>query len=203
MFKSHQSSRIRSRFFGSLIVATLGLCIHGCGRGSGTSNSPNANGGPSPAPTGAESQNQEQAEVIAAANVATSDEPLSSIPPELVQLGGAFEQKKIHLNPNVLVSLGPAKPDPALQPPGPPSPPTPAPTGKNIPALGSQFKGPQGNFNLQSAPPDTTGAVGETQFVQWVNNSQGTGRADCRQQALQKVGRHLRQRQRRRSGCRL
>ena len=171
MFKSHEPSWISSRFFSSIIAVTLALCLHGCGGGSGTSNSPNANGGPSPAPTGGESQNQEQAEVIAAANVATSDEPLSSIPPELVQLGGEFEQKKIHLNPNVLVSLGPAKPDPALQPAGPPSPPAPAPSGKNIPGLGNQFKGPQGNFNVQSAPPDTTGAVGETQFVQWVNNS--------------------------------
>src|SRR5205085_6864197 len=42
--------------------------------------------------------------------------------------------------------------------------------GKNIEGLGAGFNGPQGGFNLQSAPPDTTGAVGDTQFVQWVNS---------------------------------
>src|SRR2546423_14623785 len=113
---SHEPSRISSRFFSFMIVATLALCVQGCGGGSGTSNSANANGGPSPAPTGGESQNQEQAEVVPAANFATSDEPLTSIPPEVVNLAGKHEKKKIHLNPNVLVSLGPGKPDPALQP---------------------------------------------------------------------------------------
>jgi hypothetical protein len=171
MFTLHEPLRISSRLFSFMIVATLALSAHGCRGGSGTSNSTNTNGGPSPSSTSGESENQEQAEVVAAANVATSDEPLTSIPPELVNLAGKHEKKKIHLNPNVLVSLGPAKPDPALQPPAPVSSPAPAPPGKNIPALGSQFKGPQGNFNVQSAPPDTTGAVGETQFVQWVNNS--------------------------------
>jgi hypothetical protein len=43
--------------------------------------------------------------------------------------------------------------------------------GKNISGLGNKFKGPQGDFLMMSAPPDTTGAVGETQFVQWVNDS--------------------------------
>ena len=28
-----------------------------------------------------------------------------------------------------------------------------------------------GGFLVESAPPDTTGAVGDTQFVQWVNTS--------------------------------
>ena len=37
--------------------------------------------------------------------------------------------------------------------------------------VGQAFTGPQGNFTVNSAPPDTTGAVGATQFFQWVNTS--------------------------------
>jgi hypothetical protein len=37
--------------------------------------------------------------------------------------------------------------------------------------MGQGFSGPSGAFTVQSAPPDTTGAVGATQFVQWVNTS--------------------------------
>jgi len=39
--------------------------------------------------------------------------------------------------------------------------------GRNFAGLGQGDYG----FNVQSAPPDTTGAVGATQFVQWVNTS--------------------------------
>jgi hypothetical protein len=35
--------------------------------------------------------------------------------------------------------------------------------------VGKGFSGPQGNFTVQYAPPDTTGAVGATQYVQVVN----------------------------------
>src|SRR5207249_7854185 len=37
----------------------------------------------------------------------------------------------------------------------------------NIPGLGNGFIG----FGVDSAPPDTNGAVGATQYVQWVNES--------------------------------
>ncbi len=43
--------------------------------------------------------------------------------------------------------------------------------GLGLDGLGQGFSGPQGSFTVQSAPPDTTGAVGATQFVQWVNSS--------------------------------
>lgn len=43
--------------------------------------------------------------------------------------------------------------------------------GLGFDGMGQGFVGPTGPFTVQSAPPDTTGAVGATQFVQWVNTS--------------------------------
>lgn len=43
--------------------------------------------------------------------------------------------------------------------------------GKSFDGLGKGFSGPQGSFLVQYAPPDTTGAIGATQYVQWVNSS--------------------------------
>jgi len=43
--------------------------------------------------------------------------------------------------------------------------------GLGVDGVGKGFVGPQGAFTVQSAPPDTTGAVGATQYVQWVNSS--------------------------------
>ncbi len=74
----------------------------------------------------------------------------------------------------------PARPLPWLDGPG--SPPDGAlqssPTGSFAPALGSGFdgvgqgfSGPQGTFTVNSAPPDTNGAVGATQYVQVVNSA--------------------------------
>jgi hypothetical protein len=37
--------------------------------------------------------------------------------------------------------------------------------------VGVGFTGPNGTFSVRSAPPDTTGAAGLTQYVQWVNSS--------------------------------
>src|SRR5262245_45551065 len=37
--------------------------------------------------------------------------------------------------------------------------------------LGNGFVGPQGPFAINSAAPDPNGAVGSTQYVQWVNTS--------------------------------
>ena len=44
-------------------------------------------------------------------------------------------------------------------------------SGKNFLGLGTGFTGPQGSFTVQYIPPDTNGAVGTTQYVQWVNAS--------------------------------
>ena len=44
-------------------------------------------------------------------------------------------------------------------------------SGNNFLGLGNGFSGPQGSFLVQYIPPDTNGAVGTTQYVQWVNAS--------------------------------
>ncbi|MDB6163629.1 MAG: hypothetical protein JWL98_1061, partial [Xanthomonadaceae bacterium] len=43
--------------------------------------------------------------------------------------------------------------------------------GTAVPGVGVGFTGPAGGFNVTSAPPDTVGAVGATQYVQVVNTS--------------------------------
>jgi len=43
--------------------------------------------------------------------------------------------------------------------------------GLNFDGLGVGFSGPQGTFNVTGVPPDPNGAVGDTQYVQWVNTS--------------------------------
>src|SRR6266566_857814 len=43
--------------------------------------------------------------------------------------------------------------------------------GLNFDGLGVGFSGPQGTFSVNGVPPDTNGAVGDTQYVQWVNTS--------------------------------
>ena len=47
-----------------------------------------------------------------------------------------------------------------------------APTlGTGVDGVGNGFTGPSGTMLVNSAPPDTTGAVGATQYVQWVNTA--------------------------------
>ncbi|HBB86856.1 MAG TPA: hypothetical protein DC047_04510 [Blastocatellia bacterium] len=85
------------------------------------------------------------------------------LPTEPVSLGPP-EVKPVRLNPNVSVSLA-LSPDGALQSsPGSAHPVT---IGLNKEGIGNGFP----NFQVQNAPPDTSGAVGRTQFVQWVNTS--------------------------------
>ena len=85
------------------------------------------------------------------------------LPSEPVSLGPP-EAKPVRLNPNIAVSLA-LSPDGALQStPGSAHPSTISFTKDGI---GSAFP----NFQVQNAPPDTSGAVGKTQFVQWVNTS--------------------------------
>ncbi len=43
--------------------------------------------------------------------------------------------------------------------------------GLNFDGVGNGFSGPNGTFVLNAAPPDTVGAVGKSQYVQWVNAS--------------------------------
>ena len=43
--------------------------------------------------------------------------------------------------------------------------------GLGFDGVGNGFSGPQGTFTVNAAPPDTTGAIGATQYVQWVNSS--------------------------------
>jgi hypothetical protein len=85
------------------------------------------------------------------------------LPSEPVSLGPP-EVKPVRLNPNVSVSLA-LSPDGALQSsPGAAHAVT---IGLNKEGIGDGFP----NFQVQNAPPDTSGAVGKTQFVQWVNTS--------------------------------
>jgi hypothetical protein len=73
----------------------------------------------------------------------------------------------------------PQHPLPSLDGPGSPDDPVvqsstlyQAPTfGSGIDGVGKGFTGPQGSFTVNSAPPDTNGAVGATQYVQIVNSS--------------------------------
>jgi hypothetical protein len=44
-------------------------------------------------------------------------------------------------------------------------------SGVGIDGIGTGFSGPQGSFTVTAVPPDTNGAVGDTQYVQWVNSS--------------------------------
>ena len=43
--------------------------------------------------------------------------------------------------------------------------------GSGVDGVGQGFSGPQGTFTVDSAPPDTNGAVGATQYVQLVNTA--------------------------------
>jgi hypothetical protein len=89
--------------------------------------------------------------------------PLRTIPP-VFQRGPVQEIFKGPVHPNGPVSTSP---DGAFQP----SPTTAISTtdGLNILGVGNGFVGPAGSFTVQYAPSDSNGAVGATQFVEWVN----------------------------------
>src|SRR5436309_5305278 len=93
-----------------------------------------------------------------------TSEPLRNIPPLPPQAGQ--HRKAVYHIPH---HLAPAQPDPALQTQAG-SLAAPA-TDKNFLGVGIGFSGPQGTFAPDAAPPDTNGAVGATQYVQWVNES--------------------------------
>jgi hypothetical protein len=131
-------------------------------------------------------QNENKAQRIPAVRRDTSSRPLRNTSPT-ISLRGVREKKPVHLNPNVTLNLGPAPADPVLQSPRKDGRGTRSPRrkrrggraaarkdlllGKNIEGMGDGFRGPQGDFIMHVAPADTNGAVGETQFVQWVNDS--------------------------------
>ncbi len=133
---------------------------------------------------GAQGQEQPGApRVIAATKQDTAQQPLRALQPT-VSLAAGFVKKPYHANPHATVSLAPPKRDPLLQgaPVGPkartgaaaPAPAAPQKAvqvtiGKSFDGIGAGFHGPGGTFQVRNAPPDTNGAVGETQFVQWVN----------------------------------
>jgi len=133
---------------------------------------------------GAQGQEQPGApRVIAATKQDTAQQPLRALQPT-VSLAAGFVKKPYHANPHATVSLAPPKRDPLLQgaPVGPkagtgaaaPAPAAPQKAvqvtiEKSFDGIGAGFHGPGGTFQVRSAPPDTNGAVGETQFVQWVN----------------------------------
>jgi hypothetical protein len=97
-----------------------------------------------------------------------SKQRLRDLPPPPVSLALPRKAEPIRLNPNVTVHLGPLVPDTVVTPPGqderlgmrafPQQP--------YVEGIGAGME-----YQIQMAPPDTNGAVGETQFVQWVNNS--------------------------------
>jgi hypothetical protein len=110
---------------------------------------------------------QGQVEVGSARRSDTSPR-LPDIPRPAVSLGPGRQVKPVRLNPNRTASLA-LKKDGALQASF--GAPHSSSVRKNFDGIGQGFSGPQGSFIIQSAPPDTTGAVGDTQFVQWVNSS--------------------------------
>ena len=102
-------------------------------------------------------------EVTAAVQHDVSEE-LRNIPPRPPQAG----QRVIPVY-QIPHALGPAAPDPVLQTQAG-STAAPA-TGMGFDGVGKGFSGPNGSFSPDAAPPDTNGAVGSTQYVQWVNES--------------------------------
>jgi hypothetical protein len=90
--------------------------------------------------------------------------PLRTIPP-LADRAPDHEVFLGRIHPNGPVSTSP---DGALQ-----SAAAPISTidGLNLLGVGSGFVGPGGSFTVNSAPSDSNGAVGSTQFVEWVNAS--------------------------------
>src|SRR6267143_4164624 len=133
---------------------------------------------------GAHGQEQPGApRVITATKHDTAQQPLRALQPT-VSLAAGFVKKPYHPNPHATVNLAPPKRDPLLQGTAAAGKPrkgaaAPAPSvpkkavqvtmGQSFDGIGAGFHGPGGTFQVRNAPPDTNGAVGQTQFMQWVN----------------------------------
>ena len=94
--------------------------------------------------------------------------PLREIEPPLIQPGPARE-KPLRPWRASRQSGAPRQVDPILQ--RSPSSSIATTLGNNFDGLGHGFVGPQGSFTVNFVPPDPNGAVGATQFVEWVNTS--------------------------------
>ena len=93
--------------------------------------------------------------------------PLRDIEPEVPHRGPAHPIPLQHPAPGT--GPGGLYADPVLQTTLGPSADTTA--GLGFDGVGTGFTGPQGTYAVGVAPPDTNGAVGATQYVQWVNLS--------------------------------
>lgn len=159
----------RSRLRYTLSLALLGSLLGGLLLAAG--------GGARPDAAAARPAPQDQVEVTPAASVHDSTIPLKDM--QALNCLAGREKKRVLMNPHLIVSLGPPKPDPALQK-------TPllrkktAAHGPHAPALQAGQSAPLKSFDGNSsgdpcvggmAPPDTVGAVGDAQYVQWVNTS--------------------------------
>src|ERR1041384_2536396 len=91
--------------------------------------------------------------------------PLRTIPP-MPDLRPPRELSLGRVHPNGPVSTSP---DSAIQSTAGPL--IGVTAGLNFLGLGNGFVGPAGSFIVNSAPSDSNGAVGATQFVEWVNAS--------------------------------
>ncbi|HYM11321.1 MAG TPA: hypothetical protein VEU62_11340, partial [Bryobacterales bacterium] len=93
--------------------------------------------------------------------------PLKEIPPVPEPPGPPHELRPLRLVPRQ--PSGAPQQDTALQSAAAPLVSTTA--GLNFAGVGNGFTGPQGAYSDVTAPPDTNGAAGVTQYVQWVNTS--------------------------------
>jgi hypothetical protein len=95
--------------------------------------------------------------------------PLRLLPPAHPTASSLGRLRPLHQLPTHAGS--PAGRDGALQAPSAPHPQSLVAGGLSFNGVGSGFSGPQGAFTVNSAPPDTTGAVGPNHYVQVVNSS--------------------------------
>ena len=134
-----------------LLAAAVGaLAILGLGRGSqGT----------------VSAQNGRHVLQVVPALMSDVSPPLRDVPPLPPQAGPKREIPLRDTWPNV----GSAQADPVVQTSLGPL--VSATTGASVLGVGQGFVGPAGTYQVLAAPPDTNGAVGDTQYVQWVNTA--------------------------------
>ncbi len=96
---------------------------------------------------------------------------MAAIPPSTVRHGRPVREHRIpfddgpELDADPLLATSQGRGKPGGTPPDVPT------VGIGADGVGNGFTGPAGTMTVNSAPPDTSGAVGATQFVQWVNTA--------------------------------
>jgi hypothetical protein len=95
--------------------------------------------------------------------------PLRDLQPPLTPPGPPRQRPLPKPHPSGPSTSAPSQVDPVLQ--TSPSPSVAVALGSSFDGLGDGFVGPQGAYTINFAPPDPNGAVGTTQFVEWVNSS--------------------------------